>query len=158
MKIRLITLFLILLWFSSCSMSIKRIGLSDPSSAPVDPSCQPTLVKGQKIDSARAQMLGTVQIYDPGLVTTCDEATVQAILLREACAQHSNLVNITKEHNPNYGTCYQVEADLYTTTHPDSQRSANAVPPQQQISSEQMNPMVYVLAAVLGFAFGYFFL
>jgi len=60
------------------------------------------------------EVLGTIQAYDTGFSTDCDEAMVLDTFCREGNLLNADLINISEEKQPNpwTSTCYRAKADF----------------------------------------------
>ena len=72
-------------------------------------------------------MLGSIQAYDSGLSTGCDEAAILDIFCQDATMLQADTINITEEHQPSLltSTCYRAKATFLCFK--DRERAKNLV-------------------------------
>tara|TARA_B100001109_G_C18862793_1_gene474997 strand:- start:4023 stop:4520 length:498 start_codon:yes stop_codon:yes gene_type:complete len=118
MKINLssiLILFSALLFLSSCSHKISRTGYTLDKSQHKD--CEIPIKKNYTVNESEAQLVGKIKLSDTGFSTSCNEEKALAILKGEACAKEADLIVITEETRPNFGSsCYRCEAEFYRFT------------------------------------------
>jgi hypothetical protein len=58
-------------------------------------------------------VLGSIQAYDTGFSTYCDEAYILEIFCEDACTLGADVINITEEHQPDMvSSCYRARAQF----------------------------------------------
>ena len=117
MKIALLMILCgtVVLW-SGCAAGIKRTGYQMPpgqtsKTLPRRPIALQCDVHYQTND---VEILGSIQAYDTGLSTDCDEAVVLDTFCREGMFLGADVINITQEKQPNpwTSTCYRAKAEF----------------------------------------------
>src|SRR5664279_3259857 len=101
---------------SGCAAGIKRTGYQLPpgqtsKELPKRPIAIQCDVHYQTND---VDVLGSIQAYDTGLSTDCDEAVVLDTFCREGNLLGADVINITQEKQPNpwTSTCYRAKAEF----------------------------------------------
>jgi hypothetical protein len=100
---------------SGCAAGITRTGYRLPENQKSKDlqRCPITIQCNAKYDTNDVVVLGSIDAYDTGFSTDCDEAYVLDIFCREACSVGADLINITEEKHPDgWSTCYRAKADF----------------------------------------------
>jgi|GEM_PF-1515569 len=105
------------LFVSGCTAGIKRIGYELPKEqrARVKNAqrCPIAIQCAAKHDPADVEVLGRIKAYETGFSWECDEAYVLDIFCNEACSLGADLVVVTEEKQPDFGsTCYRAKAEF----------------------------------------------
>jgi hypothetical protein len=100
---------------SGCAAGITRTGYQLPANQ--NPKglqrCPIAIQCDAKYDSNAVEVLGSIDAYDTGFSTDCDEAYVLDIFCREACSVGADLINITEENRPDmWSSCYRAKAEF----------------------------------------------
>lgn len=99
---------------ASCSSVINREGYSMDSSMVNQANCENTIiVKSLDYDPQLVSVVGKISARDSGFSVNCSETYVIDSFKKEACAIGADVVNITKDAQPNFWTtCYRAEAEF----------------------------------------------
>lgn len=115
-------LILFLLFLTGCAANVSRHGYQiDPKKQIAE--CSTPIKLRADLSNSDVQKLGMIDVYDANLVSAnCDESIVLGILKNDSCQLGADLINITKERQPDYifSVCYQVKADFIKFKTPPS--------------------------------------
>ena len=118
MKNKIYLLFLIGFVLQSCSSSIKTNIIQ--SYDRIDENQEIIILRNHNNFPDEVKKVGDIKAGDTGFSTKCDYAYVMAELQNNARKSGANIINITEEKDPNFGsTCYRVKADLFRTWNPN---------------------------------------
>lgn len=98
---------------SGCAVGITRTGYRLPANVNSKnlQRCRIAIQYHAKYDTNDVVVLGSIDAYDTGFSTDCDEAYVLDIFCREACSLGADLVDITEEKEPDmWSSCYRAKA------------------------------------------------
>lgn len=102
------------LLFTGCKHQISRIGYKVNTKSPMDVNCNIPIIKFETIPDSVAIKIGTIRLSDSGFSNNCSEADAMVILKNEGCALKADLINISKETQPDsVSICYRCQADFY---------------------------------------------
>lgn len=109
-----LNIVIFVIFMGGCEVGINREGYSLNDTDFVDMSvCNVRVKDSYKYDQADVKLLGKINAYDAAFSTECNEDQVLMIFRREACGLGADLINITKEYQPDFwSTCYRAEAEL----------------------------------------------
>lgn len=154
--------FLLVVFLSSCSHKVVRIGYSKTTSEQL--GCEVTVSKSG-VNSVSATVLGSIKLGDTGFSVSCSEEKAIQILKKEACSLGANFVHIKSESLPGFqSSCYRCEADFLLVKesnqnelqpnieNPDSVKIA---PKEYSPKDKQKQVLGSIIGGTLGFILGY---
>ncbi len=100
---------------ASCAATINRQGYVLADSTVSRRDCASTIVvKSLEYDPQLVQIVGRISASDSGFSVHCSEELIMEIFKKDACAVGADIINITKEAQPNFwrSTCYRAKAEF----------------------------------------------
>lgn len=112
-KIKLLKIIVICFLCLGCASTIKRSGYSIPSKQTHDYQAKVIVLRNASFLNINHTVIGKVHVGDSGVSLKCNEYYVLGILERDALDLNADIINITKEIQPNMvSSCYRVDAEF----------------------------------------------
>jgi hypothetical protein len=121
---------LIIIILYGCSANVARYGYK-LNQTEVIPECSTPIKLKAEFDQSEVKKLGSIKVYDANLVSkNCDEESVLTIAKRDACHLGADVINITRENQPDYfwSVCYRIKADFLKFNDPQQAETIESDP------------------------------